>query len=178
MPNTQRQVVEPGAPWFSRLLDGDHPWGSFDVNIGQYGVRRYRLIIYPPGTTTADRRLARLRRGWPLGGAALVLVAMMIGDAVSSPYIVLAGAITAYVSIRVLLFLRAGPNRVHVKSMSVVLMPGATEANERRRYTEWKTLALMLTRADDMLTTGAISPVEHEAIWWQAYNRLEETTHV
>jgi hypothetical protein len=29
-----------------------------------------------------------------------------------------------------------------------------------------------------MLSSGAISPVEYEAIWWQAYNHLEDTTHV
>ena len=62
--------------------------------------------------------------------------------------------------------------------MSVILMPGATDAHERRRHTEWETLVDMLTRADHMLTTGAISPVEHEAIWWQAYDRLEATTNV
>jgi hypothetical protein len=178
MPNTQHQTVEPGARWFSRLLDGDHPWGSYDVKISQYAVRRYRLIIYPPGTATADRRLARLRRGWPLGGAVLILFAIMIGDAVSSPYTVPAVAITAYLSIHVLLSLLAGPNRVHVKSMSLILMPAITDEDERRRHDEWKTLTHMLTRADDMLSTGAISPVEYEAIWWQAYDRLEDTTHV
>ena len=178
MANTQHQIVEPDARWYSRLLDGDHPWGSLDIKIGHYGIRRYRLIICPPGTTTADRRLARLQRGWPLGGAALVLLAIMIGDAVSLPYIVPAVAAIAYVSIRALLFLVAGPNHVHVRSMSGVLMPGATDANEPSGYTEWKALAHMLTRADDMLKAGAISPAGHEAIWWQAYNRLEETTHV
>jgi hypothetical protein len=178
MPNTQHQTVEPGARWFSRLLDGDHPWGSYDVKISQYAVRRYRLIIYPPGTATADRRLARLRRGWPLGGAVLILFAIIIGDAVSSPYTVPAVAITAYLSIHVLLSLLAGPKRVHVKSMSLILMPAITDEDERRRHDEWKTLTHMLTRADDMLSTGAISPVEYEAIWWQAYDRLEDTTHV
>ena len=178
MRNTQYQAVEPGARWFSRVLDGDRPWGSYDVKIAQYGVRRYRLIIYPPGTTTADRRLARLRRGWPLGGAVLILFAIMIGDAVSSPYTVPVVAITTYLVIRVLLSLLAGPKRVHVKSMSLVLMPVITDEDERRRHNEWKTLTHMLARADDMLSTGAISPVEYEAIWWQAYDRLEDTTHV
>jgi hypothetical protein len=178
MRKTQRQTVEPGARWFSRLLDGDHPWGSYDVKISQYAVRRYRLIIYPPGATAADRRLARLQRGWPLGGAVLVLFAMMIGDAVSSPYTVPAVAITAYLTIRVLLSLLAGPRRVHVKSMSLVVMPAITDEDERRRHDEWKTLTHMLTRADDMLSARAISPVEYEAIWWQAYDRLEDTTHV
>src|SRR5271166_5831081 len=166
MRNAQYQPVEPGARWFSRVLDGDRPWGFYDVKISQYAVRRYRLIIYPPGTTIADRRLARLRRGWPLG------------DAVSSPYTVPAIAIATYLSIRVLLSLLAGPKRVHVKSMSLVLMPVITDEDERRRHSEWKTLTHMLTRADDMLSTGAISPVEYEAIWWQAYDRLEDTTHV
>ena len=178
MRKTQYQAVEPRARWFSRVLDGDRPWGSYDVKISQYAVRRYRLIVYPPGTATADRRLARLRRGWPLAGAALVLLAMMIGDAVSSPYAVPAVAISAYLGICVLLSRLAGPKRVHVKSMSIILMPGITDENERRRHTEWKTLTHMLTRADDMLSTGAISPVEHEAIWWQAYNHLQDTTHV
>jgi hypothetical protein len=78
----------------------------------------------------------------------------------------------------VLLSLLAGPKRVHVKSMSLVLMPAITDEDERHGHHEWKTLTHMLTRADDMLSTGAISPVEYEAIWWQAYDRLEDTTHV
>jgi hypothetical protein len=178
MHNTQHQTVEPEARWFSRLLDGDHPWGSYDVKLSQYAVRRYRLIIYPPGTATADRRLARLRRGWPLAGGVLILFAIMIGDAVSMPYTVPAVAITAYVSIYVLLSLLAGPKRVQVKSLSLVLIPATTDEDERRRYREWKTLTHMLIRADGMLETGAISPVEYEAIWWQAYDRLEDTIHV
>ena len=108
----------------------------------------------------------------------LILFAITIGDAVSSPYTVPVVAITTYLIIRVLLSLLAGPNRTHVKSMSLVLMPVITDEDERRRHDEWKTLTHMLARADDMLSTGAISPVEYEAIWWQAYDRLEDTTHV
>ena len=73
--------------------------------VGRYGVRRYRLIIYPAGTGTADRRLARLWRAWPLGGAVLGLLAvMLLGNAASSPDTVLAVAVAAYVSIGALLF--------------------------------------------------------------------------
>ena len=190
MRSTQHRTVEPGVHqptpegpagprWWSRLLDGAHPWGSFDATVGRYGVRRYRLIIYPPGTSTADRRLARLWRGWLVGGAVLGLLAvMLLGNVVSSPNAVLAVAVAAYVSIGVLLFLLAGPARVQVRSMSVILMPGTADAHEQRRYTEWQTLVHMLIRADQMLTTGAISSAEHEATWREAYDRLEETTHV
>ena len=58
---------------WSRLLDGSRPWGSYDATVSRYGVQRCQLILYPPGCTTADRRLARLWRGWPLTGAALAL---------------------------------------------------------------------------------------------------------
>ena len=84
--------------------------------VGRYGVRRYRLIIYPAGTTTADRRLARLWRGWPISGAVLGLLAvMLLGNVAASPDAVLAFAVAAYVSIGALLFLRAGPARVRVQ---------------------------------------------------------------
>lgn len=147
--------------------------------VGRYGVRHYRLVIYPPGTNTADRRLARVWRAWPIGGVVLVLLAVvLLGSAVSSPRTVLAVALAAYVSIGALLFLLAGPARVQVRSMSITLMPGATDAQQRRRYTEWETLTDMLTRADHMLRTGAISPVEYEATWWRAYDRLAAPTTV
>jgi hypothetical protein len=190
MRKTQHRHVEPvvpqpslGAPaelrWWWRLLDGAHPWGSFDATVGRYGVQRYRLIIYPPGISTDDRRLAQLWRGWPISGAVLGLLALiLLGNAAASPDTVLAVAVAAYVSIGAMLFLRAGPVRVQVKSMSIILTPGATDARERRRYIEWQTLVHMLTRADDMLRTGAISLVEYEATWWKAYDRLEAIGYV
>jgi hypothetical protein len=162
-----------------RLLDGAHPWGSFDGMVGRYGVRRYRLIIYPPGTTTAERRLARLCRGWLVGGAVLgFLAVMLLGNLVSSPTAVLVVALVTYVSVGTLLFLLAGPARVQIRSMSVVLMPETADAHELRRYTEWRALVHLLIRADHMLTTGAISSGVHEATWWEAYDRVERTAHV
>ena len=147
--------------------------------VSRYGVRRYRLIIYPPGTSPADRRLARLWRGWPISGAALMLlVVMLFGDVAASPDTVLAIAVAVYVGIGALLLLRAGPAQVRVRSMSIMLMPATADEHERRKYIEWETLVHMLTRADRMLTTGAISSVEHEATWWEAYDRLEAITHV
>ncbi|SPM31031.1 DUF6611 family protein [Mycobacterium terramassiliense] len=170
----------PAQPqWWSRPLEGAHQWGSFDATVGRYGVQRYRLTVYPPGSTTADRRLARLWRGWPITGAVLGLLAiMLLGDAAASPHTVLAIFVVAYVGIGALLFLRAGPVRVRVRSMSVSLLPNGADVAERRRHTEWRTLTGMLTEADRMLANGAISLVEHEAIWWEAYDRVEAIAHV
>lgn len=113
-----------------------------------------------------------------MGGAALVIFAIMVGDAMSSPYTVPAVAIPAYLSIHVLLSLVAGPKRVPVKSMSLIFMPAIAGEDERRQHHEWTILTQMMTHADDMLLAGTMSPVECEAIWGQAYDRLEDTTHV
>lgn len=190
MRRTQPHQVEPGVPrstveaparlrWWSRLLDGAHPWGSFDATVGRYGVRRYRLIVYPPGTTTSDRQLARMWRGWPVTGAAAGLLAvMLLGNAAAPPNTVLEYAVAAYVGIGALLFLRAGPARVQVRSLSAILLPKAADAGERSRHAEWADLVRALTGADHMLATGAISVVEHEAIWWDAYDRIGASTYV
>lgn len=109
-------------------------------------------------------------------GAAIALLAVMfLGDVAASLGTVLVYAAAAYVGIGTLLFLRAGPHRVRVKSMSVVLLPTDADAGEQRRHAEWQRLVRMLTRADHMLRVGAISLAEHEAVWWEAYDRLEAT---
>ncbi len=115
-------------------------------------------------------------RGWPVTGAAVGLLAVVfLGNVAVPPNTVLEYAVAAYVGIGALLFLRAGPARVQVRSLSAILLPNAVDTRERLRHTEWVTLVRMLTRADQMLTTGAISVVEHEAIWWDAYDRLGAT---
>jgi hypothetical protein len=91
---------------------------------------------------------------------------------------VLAFAVAAYVGIGALLFVRAGPARVRVRSMSIVLMPAATDVREVCKYAEWRTLVHMLIRADLMLATGAMSLVEHEAACWEAYDRLGAMSYV
>lgn len=123
--------------------------------------------------------MARLWRGWPVTGAALGLLAiMLLGHAGVSPDKVLAIFVVAYVGIGALLFLRAGPLRVPVRSMSVNLLPSSADADERQGHTECRTLAAMLVRADHLLANGAISVVDHEAIWWDAYDRIEVIARV
>jgi hypothetical protein len=170
----QAQGAGIGRRWWSLLLDGAHQWGSFDATVGRHGVRRYWLIVYPPASSPADRRLARLWRGWPITGAVLALLAvMLLGNAAASPDTVLGYAVAAYAGIGALLFLRARPACVQARSLSIILMPNRPYGRERVGYVEWLTIVRMLTRADDMLATRAISLVEHEAIWWEAYDRLE-----
>ena len=101
-----------------------------------------------------------------MGGAVLGLLAvMLLGNVVSSPIVVMAVAMVAYVSVGALLFLLAGPARVQVRLCQCSHAWNRRPATSIRRYTEWQTVVQMLIRADHMLATGAISSAEHEAIW-------------
>jgi len=130
------------------LVDGAHSWGSFDATPGRYGLRRYRLVIFPPGITATDRRLLRLWRAWPLGGGAFALFAVTTGT------------------------------RIGVRSMALIFLTEELNPDDRRSYAEWEAIVGVLTRADHMLSTGAITRPQHEALWWQAYDRLEAGAHV
>jgi hypothetical protein len=58
-------------PWWLRPLDGGPTWGSLDSYPRRFGVKRYRLVVFPPGISPEERRLLRLWRSWPVWGALL-----------------------------------------------------------------------------------------------------------
>jgi hypothetical protein len=161
----------------SRLLDGNHPWGSFDVRLGCHGwCRSYRLVVFPPGIGALDRRLVRLWRGWPAWGAVLWLLAAICLSRALPPAIVLTLALTGYVGVGALLFVLAGKVRSQVRSLSVTVSTDSLDGYLDRRaeatYAAWNELVGILTHADAMREQGAISPVEHELAWWDAYDRM------
>jgi hypothetical protein len=146
---------------------------------GRYGLWRYRLVVFRPGLSAADRRLIRLSRGWPLGGATLAMLAViLLGDSVAAARTTLFVAACVYLGVCAVLFVLTAGARAGVRSMSLVLFAGQVGPHERRRYAEWEMLVDLLTRADAMLDAGAIDATQHEALCWQAYNRLEEPAHV
>ena len=161
------------AGW-CRLVDGARPWGSFDASVGRYGLRRYRLVIFPPGISTTDRRLLRLWRAWPIGGGALALFAvMLVGGSLTTVVV----ATAAYLTASAALFVLTAGARGGVRSMSLVLVTEQLNQDDRRRYAEWEALVGLLIRADHMLTTGAITVPQHEMVWWRAYDRLKVGAH-
>jgi hypothetical protein len=155
------QAVTVVRAWCCRLLDGAHPWGSFDAVVGRYGLRRYRLTLFPPGISAADRRLLRLWRG----------------DAVFSPGTTLLVAAATYLGAGAVLFVLTAGVRASVRSIWLILLTGDLDPRERQCYAEWERLVDVLTRADILLKAGAINPTQHEALWWQAYDRLEIPAH-
>jgi hypothetical protein len=171
---SQARVASPTLHrWLCRLLDGQHPWGSFDAMVGRYGLRRYRVTVFPPGISVAARRFVRAWRAWPAGGAVLALLAaMFLADVAFPPLTTLQVCAGAYVLGGALLFVMSTPARQQVRSLSVILAEGCSDLHHAM-YAEWEAVVETLTTADATRERGELSPVEYEAVWWRAYDRLE-----
>lgn len=165
--------------WWLRLLDGNHVWGSFDAMLGRYGLRRYRVMVFSPGIGAAERRFVRAWRGWPLGGAVLAFIAaMVLSDSVLTPTTTLLVCVGTYVAVGAALFAVSATARAELRALSVILIDGYSDAHSAALYREWDAVVQMLTTADERRAGGELSPVEYEAVWWEAYNRLEVGTRV
>ncbi|MEN2742215.1 DUF6611 family protein [Microbacterium sp. X-17] len=81
----------------SRFFEGAHRWGWFEETSALYtartGVCARRLFLYPPGTTSAERRAIVFRRRWPtVGGLLALLPALVLAPA---PAVTAIGALVA-----------------------------------------------------------------------------------
>jgi hypothetical protein len=61
--------------------------------------------------------------------------------------------------------------RTQVRSLSSVIFDGHPDALAQARYLDCQECSAQLTRADDLLCEGVITPAQHEAQWWQVYHR-------
>ncbi|SBS73034.1 conserved hypothetical protein [uncultured Mycobacterium sp.] len=148
-------------------------WGSFDAYPARYGVARYRLVVFPPGVTVRERRILRVWRGWPLWGAALWVGLQIGGEFAGMPETALIGGSMIYIAVGALVFVLAGDTRVRVRTLTAVVIAGYGDDDVDRRYSQLRVMARTLDQADLDLTEGRISPLEHEARWWQVYDVLD-----
>jgi hypothetical protein len=56
----------------------------------------------------------------------------------------------------------------------VVRIAGYADEGVAALFAELKSLVVMLCQADDRRDRGQSSPADHEAAWWQVYERLGE----
>jgi hypothetical protein len=179
MQSPQPVIATTTRKWWIRALDGPYRWGSFDVLVGRYGLRRYRLTVFPPGITVTDRRLVRLWRAWPIAGAVLWLLAVMFfSDTISSPTTTAVVAAAVYLVVGAALFWLVRGVRGRVRSLWAMTLDRYDDPRsdaEDAALATCDTVVGILTAADDLLDAGRISPVEYEALWWEAYDWLAIT---
>jgi hypothetical protein len=154
-----------------RPFGGKPTWGSFDVYPNHYGVTRYRLVIFPPGLSRDERRVLRLWRTWPAWGTLLFLVAQIwLTDLVTPGWALLisvglwlaSGAVSAAL---------AGETRSRVRTLSALTMVGAPDP-QVHRLADMRALTDLLLDADSRRDNGELTESGHEAVCWQAYDRI------
>jgi hypothetical protein len=158
--------------WWLRVADGEHGWGSIDVGRSSHGFRNYRLVVFPPGISQAERRCVRLWRAWPTWGALLWLMVMICSGSVLGPWAALAISATAYLAAGAILRARAGKVCSQVRALRVAQIQGHADARWTAQYELLEMLVGVLGRADARRAQGQLSIVDHEMVWWNVYDRL------
>jgi hypothetical protein len=157
---------------WSRLLDGERAWGSIEIRPDRFGVTRYRLVVFPPGISDAERRRVRVARGWPLWGALVWVFCEVWLTQLTGPWTALAISTSIYLGLGLVSVTRAGDPRRQVRTIGAMVMAGRRDPLSCALHHRLENLAGALLEADELLARGEISPTAHEMIWWQVYNRM------
>ncbi|WP_407663898.1 DUF6611 family protein [Mycolicibacterium sarraceniae] len=104
--------------WRTWVLDGERSWGSIDVQPGECGTLRHRLVVFPPSITGTERRLLRLSRAWPVWGAALWLMSEVCLSSALRPWAAFGISTMVYLGIEAALIRRVGALRPQARTLS------------------------------------------------------------
>jgi len=157
---------------WQRLIDGERPWGSIDVHPDRFGMTRYRLVVFPPGISDAERRRVRLARVWPMWGALVWVACEVWLTHVTAPWVALAVSSAAFIAVGFVATTMAGAQRAQVKTMAVTVSAGYPDTHAAGRRDQLERLALKLMDADERLRRGQISAADHELTWWRVYDEI------
>lgn len=162
-----------GSGIIDRLAEGPSVWGSFSAGAGRFGVCRYRLVVFPPGVNSMQRRRLRLWRGWPLWGPLLWLaVAVGLSTCGASGPVGLAVATTVLVVSGVASRRAAGRLIAAVRTVDLTTIPGYDIPEGMPTPRSIADTVGELRSADGRLARGAITPVEHEVVWQRVYDSI------
>lgn len=138
-------------------------------------MTRYRLVVYPPGISNDERRRLRVWRGAPMWGAALWIGAEILLQQMTEPltaFVISTGLVITFACVALA---RSGDTRTRVRSIGVVTMAGHTDAKLTAARDELLSMGMALTAADERVDDGTMSPLDHEVLWWQIYEKLAPT---
>jgi hypothetical protein len=156
-----------------RLLDGERPWGSFQIQPDRFGGIRYCLVVFPPGISASERRRVRVARGWPAWGLVAWIVCEICLSQLTRPHIAIAISTAVCVALGVAARAVAGQPRIQVRTMAVTVMAGLHDPGSKATRERLRNLAETLFEADERRAMGQVTATEHEAIWWRVYDQLD-----
>lgn len=154
-----------------RLLDGASAWGSLTVQPDRFGTR-YLLVVYPPGTTGAERRRVRIWRGWPLWGASLWLLSEIVLTRHLDPWSALALSTGLLVVCVTAAYAFAGAARGGVRVLAATLLPRRYDPVSTTMCEAMQHLAKILRDAESRREAGLITAAQFEMAWWTVYDTM------
>lgn len=155
-----------------RLLLGPAQWGSVSVRRDRFGLASYRLVVYPPGSTDAERGRIRIWRGWPVWGTTLWVVAGILLESVVGTTPAFVGASVVALSAGLAAYRAAKPCAARVRTIGVVLPAGSPNMGRRAARDQLLRLSESLAFAEELRATGRLSPLDYEVVWASAYHRM------
>jgi hypothetical protein len=155
-----------------RMLNGAHPWGSFEIQPDRFGVIRYRLVVFPPGISESERRRVRVARGWPAWGLVAWISCEICLSQLTGPRMAIAISTVVWLASGVAARALAGQPRTQVRTMAATVMAGHRDPVSDATRDKLRNLAETLFEADETRALGKITATEHEAIWWRVYDQL------
>jgi hypothetical protein len=162
------------TPRWRRLLDRGHTWGSLEVSPTRYGITRYRLVVFPPGISSDDRMLLRMRRAWPTWGLAIFLILEILLVPALGGVAALWISATVFLGAGAVVMAMTAVNRGDVRTVTAIRRAGVDDP----QFLEFYALARDLVEADGRLAAGEIQPVEHELLLWRVYDRMGDAARV
>ncbi|MGZ6777957.1 MAG: DUF6611 family protein [Mycobacterium sp.] len=158
--------------WCALLFDGENRWGFIRIQVDRFGVVRYLMVVYPPGISDEERRRLRIWRGAPVWGAVLWVLSEISLQPVIGPGPALTVSTGGVLALGAVALGKARNTRTMVRSIGVVTMPGYTTAATVTARDALLAKAMTLTSADERVDEHTMSPLDHEALWWQIYEEL------
>jgi hypothetical protein len=81
----------------TRLFEGQFVWGRVDVTPPARSLcTSYRVVVYPPGTNSSERRRLTSRRNWPVTGAVHSMIVLLAASSQITEPLAIVLAITVY----------------------------------------------------------------------------------
>lgn len=168
--NTQHAITQ-----LQQVTTISRRWGTIRTLGPAHGAHLFLLEVYPPGTTTHDRRLAALNRVSPAYGAVLgIAVAVLIEDLHrwALPVLVAApAALAAFITGRLTRRLRA---QIHSLTVTVNFRATGTTIDGNPQLFIDCHEGLRELDADNS-PRGRLPAIEYERRWGEIYFRIPPT---
>ncbi|WP_332522637.1 DUF6611 family protein [Mycolicibacterium mengxianglii] len=145
---------------WTTLVDGEFPWGAVIAAPSRYGASRQRLVVYPPGITSSDRRWLRAWRGFPLWGGLMwfVLYACFIQGA--APWTAMGISVGVCALAGATAFVKAAHTRGEVRTLDACVFAAVGDPELRKGQRRLRLLASTLCTADAHHHRGELSTVD------------------